>query len=567
MSPFKVRQTTGSLITQDGIRLDADIYTPDLSGTGSGDISEEYPVLLLRQPYGRKIASTVVYAHPRWYAAQGYIVVVQDVRGRGTSQGNFKLFEAEKNDGLETIVWAAQLPHSNGMVGMYGFSYQGMTQLYAASQKPDALKTICPAMIAFDLYADWAYENDAFCWAANLGWAMQLAAETARLKGDEAAFQDLFQASRQLPLYDTFPAYPRILQKLAPDSFYHDWIKRSPQDDYWQELSPASFMDRLDLPMLHIGGWFDPYLRGTMKLYEAMLSQSSQEQRLVIGPWAHLPWGRRLGSMNYGAEAVSFIDQLQIAWFDDILKGKTSPLLSKPKVSLFEMGSNHWQYFEQFPQGEPHCWFLQSTGLANLRPDSGTLGAIAIQNTEDYLVHDPWRPVPAMGGHASLIAGSQERSQLDDRSDVATYTSAPLTQDLSLIGTLTAELYVQSDSPSFDLSVILSDVYPDGQVFNLSQGYRRLKQVAPLAQTRAPIMIPLQAIAIRIPAGHQLRLSLSASCFPAYPVNPGTGQRPHETRLIEAQVIAIAIQSGKDTPSCLRFSAMSPERIESIEPV
>jgi putative CocE/NonD family hydrolase len=172
-----------------------------------------------------------------------------------------------------------------------------------------------------------------------------------------------------------------------------------------------------------------------------------------------------------------------------------------------------------------------------------------------------------MGGHASLIAGSQERSQLDDRSDVATYTSAPLTQDLSLIGTLTAELYVQADSPSFDLSVILSDVYPDGQVFNLSQGYRRLKPAAPLAQTGAPIVIPLQAIAIRIPAGHQLRLSLSASCFPAYPVNPGTGQRPHETRLIEAQVIAIAIQSGKDTPSCLRFSAMSPERIESIESI
>lgn len=542
----KVKQTTGSLIVRDGVRLDADIYTPDVPG--------EFPVLLMRQPYGRKIASTVVYAHPRWYAAQGYIVVIQDVRGRGTSQGEFKLFEAEQADGLDAIAWAAQLPQSTGVVGMYGFSYQGMTQLYAASQQPEALKTICPAMIAYDLYQDWAYENDAFCLAANLGWAIQLAAETARLKGDESTFGQLWQASRQLPLSGTFPAYPQILQDLAPDSFYHDWITRSPQDDYWQALSPATFIDTLNLPMLHIGGWFDPYLRGTLNLYEAMLSQSDQEQRLVIGAWAHLPWGQRVGTMTYGIAAVSNIDQLQIAWFDYYLKGKSSPLLETPRVSLFEMGSNRWHYSDRFPQGEAQVYFLQSTGLANLRPDSGSLVAIAANNREDYLVHDPWRPVPALGGHASLSAGSQERSQIDDRFDVATYTSEPLTQDLSIVGAIAVELYVQADAPSFDLSVVLSEVYTDGRVLNISQGYRRVDQAKSL------IVIPLQAIAIRILAGHQLRLSISGSCFPAYPVNPGTGQRPQETRLLDAQVITIAIQSGIETPSCLRFASLGGDK-------
>jgi putative CocE/NonD family hydrolase len=541
-NPFKVKQTTDFLITGDQVRLDADIYSPDAPG--------EFPVLVMRQPYGRKIASTVVYAHPRWYAAQGYIVVIQDVRGRGTSQGKFKLFEAEKIDGAQTIDWASQLPQSTGVVGMYGFSYQGMTQLYAASQKPDALKTICPAMIALDLYRDWAYENEAFCLTANLGWAMQLAAETARLKGDNSVFGQLFQASRQLPLNDPFPSHPQIIQELAPDSFYHDWILRSPQDNYWQELSPANFVDTLDLPMLQIGGWFDPHLRGTLKLYEAMLSQSHHEQRLVIGAWAHLPWGQRLGGMNYGLDAVSFIDQLQIAWFDYYLKGKSSPLLARPRVSLFEMGSNRWRYFDRFPHGESSCYFLESGGLANLRPDSGTLSEIPRQNSEDYLVHDPWRPVPTLGGHASLPAGSQERSQIDDRPDVATYTSPPLKQALSMIGAMAVELYVLADTPSFDLSVILSELYPDGRIFNISQGYRRIDRA------ESPMLIPLQAIAIQIPPGHQLRLSLSGSCFPAYPVNPGTGQRPHETQLIDAQVITITIRSGVDYPSCLRFSTV-----------
>ena len=137
---------TASMLTRDGVRLDADIYRPDAEG--------KFPVLLMRQPYGRAIASTVVYAHPAWYAKHGYIVVIQDVRGRGTSEGEFNLFVSEKQDGFDTVNWAANLPGSIGKVGMYGFSYQGMTQLYAAAAKPSALTTICPAMVGCDLYAD-----------------------------------------------------------------------------------------------------------------------------------------------------------------------------------------------------------------------------------------------------------------------------------------------------------------------------------------------------------------------------------------------------------------------------
>ncbi|MFM7441683.1 MAG: CocE/NonD family hydrolase, partial [Snowella sp.] len=445
---FSVQKKTVSFLTRgaagalrDRVRLDADLYYPDSLG--------EFPVLLMRQPYGRKIASTVVYAHPSWYASQGYLVVIQDVRGRGTSQGELKLFENEIEDGLETINWAAQLPQSNGKVGMYGFSYQGMTQLYATVHQPPALKAICPAMIAYNLYQDWAYENGAFCLQMNLGWAIQLAAETAKLKGDPDTFQKLYAASRNLPLLDKIPINPSILQELAPDSFYHDWLNRPENDSYWQNLSPEFLLEKVDLPMLHIGGWFDPHLRGNLKLYQKMKHKSQFLQHLIIGPWGHLPWGRKTGEMNYGKSASSFIDAYQIAWFDYFLKGKSSQLLEKLPIQLFEMGSNQWRNLETLNSHQQQIFYLKSNGLANIQENAGQLVTDLLLETSenaeiiDTIVHDPWRPVLSLGGHAGFPSGSCERSSIDTRFDVLTYTSQPLTEDLCLQGEIQVEINVQ----------------------------------------------------------------------------------------------------------------------------
>lgn len=295
---------SASMFTRDGVRLDADLYRPNGAGP--------FPVLLMRQPYGREIASTVVYAHPSWYAAHGYIVVIQDARGRGTSAGEFQPFISEIEDGLDAVTWAAVLPGSSGVVGMYGFSYQGMTQFYAAAAHPPALKTLCPAMSAFDLYTDWATEGGAFCLQTNLSWAIQLAAETARRRGEASAFQALRVAAQDLPLHDLIPANPEILQTLAPESFYHQWLAHAEPGEYWNQLSPKTWMTKVNLPMLHIGGWFDFLLRGTLHGYQAMVAQSQFPQHLLVGPWGHLPWGRRLGALDYGPAASSPIDQIQV---------------------------------------------------------------------------------------------------------------------------------------------------------------------------------------------------------------------------------------------------------------
>jgi putative CocE/NonD family hydrolase len=579
---YSVYLESRSLLTPDGIRLDADVYFPQ--GLG------EFPVLLMRQPYGRTIASTVVYAHPQWYAQQGYIVVIQDVRGRGTSEGEFQLFAQEVTDGAVTINWAAELPGSSGAVGMYGFSYQGMTQLYgaigvtgaigqsltdttlqASDLKTSALKTLCPAMLAADLYADWAYEGGAFCWQLNLAWAIQLAAETARRSEDEEGFAALFQASRSLPV-DTAspPGSPEVLRRYAPDSFYFDWLRHSdPADPYWQTLNPD--LRAIDLPMLHIGGWFDPYLRGTLNLYQQMKQQSRHPQHLWIGPWTHLPWGQQAGSVNFGSAAQTPIDRLQLRWFDHFLKGRDTGLLTEDPVHCFDLGQKIWRTARDCPpptppeptlNSSPHTWHLINTGLAALRTDEGLMmpsipeigvpetgvpeipevNQTSLPSCSAFLVHDPWRPVPALGGHGVIPGGSFNRQTLDDRSDVVTFTTAPFTAPFDLWGSLAVELVLKSPNPSFDVCAVLSVVRGEG-VFNLTQGYRRVMAYTP--QERIHLTLSLQPTCCRIASGECVRLSLSAACFPAYAINPGTGQDPHFTHRQAAQVITLEIHRGQ----------------------
>lgn len=538
---------TVSLLTSDGVRLDADVYYPDAKG--------KFPVLLMRQPYGRAIASTVVYAHPSWYASHGYIVVIQDVRGRGTSEGDFQLFSHEISDGLETVAWAADLPKSNGKVGMYGFSYQAMTQLYAAMGQPPALKTIIPAMMGYNLYADWAYEGGAFCLQNNLGWAIQIAAETSRLRGNTTAYQALYAASKNLPLNSPVPVLPDLMNQYAEDSFYYDWIQYDTPGSYWEQLSPH--LEAVDLPMLHIGGWFDPFLRGNWRLYTEMSRRSQYPQHLYIAPWGHLPWSRKVGSKDYGSGAINTIDDLQIQWFNHFLKdpkdakdpkdGKNqapSPL-PEPAVALFELGSNTWKRSPQLPQPQTLSYFLATTGLAAIREDAGKLvSQLSKEPGQDTFVHDPWRPVPSLGGHAGYSVGQYDRSTLDCRSDILTYTTDPLPSDLSLTGQAIVELFASASTPSFDLSATLSQVDPQGGVYNFTQGYLRVSDPEDF-----PLRIFLQPICIKLPAGHALRLSISGASFPAYAVNNGTGRPLESSELIDQQIITITLRSGTGSPS------------------
>ncbi|GAB4211083.1 MAG: CocE/NonD family hydrolase [Synechococcales cyanobacterium] len=513
---------THSLTTADGVRLDADVYRPEAPG--------EYPVLLMRQPYGRRIASTVVYAHPSWYASHGYVVVIQDVRGRGTSEGTFQLFASETEDGAASVAWAAQLPGSSGQVGMYGFSYQGMTQLYAAAARPAALRTLCPAMCVRDPYSEWAYHNGALCLENTLSWAIQLSAESARLARDPERFRALQRLAQAPPYGD-----PQPLGTLDPESFWHQWLAHPTRDPYWHSLTPD--LSQVDLPMLHIGGWWDPYWRGTLSLYQERCHHSTAPQHLWVGPWPHLPWGRHLHQLDFGAAAVSPIDQVQIRWFDQVLKGIDTGLWQEDAVHLYVVGEGqgkgHWRSFPTWPQPPSQRWFLQGQGLAAIQ--GGSLSPLPSEvGIPDVVVHDPWRPVPSR-------AFGWDRAAIDGRSDVLTYTTDPLEQDVELWGSPVLRLWIVCDHPSWDLSATLSYVLPAGAVFALSQDYGRWSH--PPNAAAHPITLTLSAIGARIGAGSSLRLSLSASQFPAYPVNDGQGSPLPEW--IDLPVITIQVCRGE----------------------
>ena len=538
-----MRQVTGpetvSMTTRDGVRLDADVYRPVEAGP--------YPVLLMRQPYGRRIASTVVFAHPSWYAAQGYIVVIQDVRGTGSSEGRFRAFESEREDGADAVAWAASLPGSTGRVGMYGFSYQGMTQLLALAGGAPALGALAPVMVGWDLHGDWAYEGGALRLADSIGWGIQMAAIRAGYERDTEAVRALSSAARALPLHDETPAYPDVLRRYRDYGHFADWVENeAPDAAYWARTSPRAALagQRMDVPMLHIGGWYDTMLMGTLDAFSAARAASDRPQRLVVGPWPHLPWGRLSGG-DMGPEADAQIDRLQLRWFDGFLKESGGDEYLTTGLDLFDVGAKVWRHFMVWPS-ETQALYLGSLGLAAPTVTDGTLQESIGPAASDAVVHDPWRPVPSFGGHDAAPMGRQDRTALDARADIACYTSEPLNETVLLVGRVDLDLWAEADAPSFDISAVLSEVTPAGRAIVLTQGYRR---VAP-GET-LPVRVSLRAICATIPAGSALRLSLAAASFPAHPVNPGSGAPVADTRHADCQIITLRLSHGGDTPSRL----------------
>jgi putative CocE/NonD family hydrolase len=243
-----------------------------------------------------------------------------------------------------------------------------------------------------------------------------------------------------------------------------------------------------------------------------------------------------VGAVDFGPEASSDIDREQIRWFDRFLKDDGEP---QAPVRLFDLGARAWRDLAAWPEPEPQAWHLSSTGLAVARTEDGRLEREPPPNRPlDILVHDPWRPVPSLGGHDGQPPGPQDRAALDGRADVACYTSAPLAAPLPLAGRVAAELDVTADADSHDLLAVLSQVTPDGRVLTLTQGYLR-------RAGSGPCRVAMRAICATVPAGAALRLSLQGSSFPAFTVNPGTGAGPTDTRLFDCRIVTFAIGRGR----------------------
>ena len=505
----------------DGTQLATRIWRP---ADGSPN-----PVLLMRQPYGRDIASTVTLAHPSWYAARGYVVAVQDVRGCGDSGGRFDPFVAEARDGAVALDWARRLPGGDGKLGLYGFSYQGMTQhlALAGGGRADA---IAPVMSAWDVWEDFASDGGALLLEWTVGWAMQMGALQARRAGDGDAYAEFAAAAATPPLSGTAPALPELATRLRCLTHLADWVGAMDDPAFWSARSPRRVVGEnpaaLTTPALHVGGWFDPFVRGTIAAHAAF-ANAGASARLLIGPWAHIPW--QGGGLS--------VDRLLADWFDALLKGRGS---DGPPLLLWDLTRGEWRSFDAWPTGRRRLW-LAGDGLAA----AGSTGALLFQaprtGSVETFVHDPWRPVPARGHAIADPVGMTERADLDARADVAVFTSAPLTDPLRLVGEVTLRLAVESDAPTFDIHAVLSRVGAEGAAQTLTFGHLRCAGNTPQCEIR------MRPTAATLEPGERLRLSLSGAAWPAFAINPGTGADPETTPRHRCRPITL----GLHTPATL----------------
>ncbi|CAM4353921.1 CocE/NonD family hydrolase [Kerstersia similis] len=543
---------TVAMRTRDGVRLDADIYRPAEAGT--------YPVLLMRQAYGRRIACTICYAHPSWYAAQGYIVVIQDIRGRGTSEGEFLIGEHDASDGADTIAWAARLPGSNGRVGMYGFSYQGYNQLMAAIEAGPALQAIAPAMTPWDAREGWAWKQGALRLQSTLGWATQLAAETARRRGDADAYAELAASAKTLPLNESVPAWPQYMRRHAALCHYGKWLDTPPEDAYWQRISAAAHAPAIaakKIPTLFIGGWYDSYNETVLQAWEDLRARGDWPLRVEIGPWLHFPWTRQVGSQDFGPAAESQMDIAQVRWFDRWLKDAPASAATENGLHVFDLAAHSWKTLPQWPGHELRL-ALSGNGLAALHIGAGRLlapgTALPQQPGTDYLVNDPWRPAPSVGGPYGTPPGPVDHTPTDRRGDVMTFDTDRLTAPLLLAGPIEARLHLSADLPDFDIACTLSRVLPDGRAIVLADGYARTGGTVP----GTAVIVAMHATCATLAAGDALRLSLAASAFPAYALNPGTGENPSWIPASQGAITTLGVHYGPGQQSELRLTLEQP---------
>jgi putative CocE/NonD family hydrolase len=512
----------------DGTALISDHYFPEGEGP--------WPTLLMRQPYGRDIASTVVYAHPVWFARHGYHVAIQDVRGRGSSGGDFYPFRHEAKDGAETIERLSKHPACNGRIGMYGFSYQGATQLLAAARQPSALQCIAPHMTATDLYHGWFYHQGALRLSSTLGWGIQMLREDARRKGLrkasdqlEAAWANVRTQSAHVP----YASHPAIADKSLP-SYVRDWFTHNTPGEYWSNLDVSTSIDKIQIPALHVAGWFDTYLEGSIAGYLAMCNGAATDfarrnQFLVVGPWVHIPWGDRVGDSNLGPAANLNTDEILLRWFNHWLKD-SGDYTHELTIRYFSLGPNQWRSASSL-QPADYPLYLHSAGNANSRKGDGILTNQAPQAEEprDVFVYDPEVPVLAPGG-PQASSGPLDQSVMEMGNNLLVYTSAPATRETEIFGQPKIKLYATTSASHADFTAKLIRVAPSGNAEFLSIGIARsswlFKDESFAADQIHSWEFTLEPTAFVLAIDECLRLEIASSAFPLYDRNPSTATPP-----------------------------------------
>ncbi len=555
---------------RDGTTLYANIYRP----AGGG----RYPVLLRRIPYGKhKPRYRSMYLDPIRVVNRGYIMVIQDVRGRHVSEGEFYPYRHEPHDGYDTVEWCAAQPWCDGNVGMCGISYHGATQWLAAIEQPPTLKAIAPGVTADTYYDSWTYLGGVFQLFWISGWVAAFVLDDLGCRFERApqateALRELirnpYAISNQLPL-KSMSAFRGLAE------YYYDWLDHPVYDDYWKALSPREGFHKVTVPALNIGGWFDGFVRGTIRCYEGVRARGATEiarkhQHLIVGPWLHGPMPPAYAGQGYFGEAASAeaidLQGMQLAWFDHWLKGEDNGVATDPHIYIFVMGENRWRSEDAWPppSAQPRTYFLHSQGKANTFQGDGQLSLDPPRASEpaDHFLYNPLNPVPTLGGaHLSGIpgvfeTGVQEQRPVEARADVLVYTSAPLEQDTEVTGHVELELWAVTSAVDTDWTAALVDVHPDGSAYNVCDGILRARYRESLEHPSLvkpgevyKYHLDMGPTSMLFRKGHCIRLTVSSSNFPAYARDLNTGGCHSEE--VEPCPALQTVLHDANHPSCL----------------
>jgi putative CocE/NonD family hydrolase len=506
----------------DGVRLATDIYRPRADG--------RYPVILVRNPYHNGSARGMPESG-RFYAAQGYVFLHQDTRGRYDSEGAWDPLVNEARDGHDAIEWAAVQPWSNGRVGMLGVSYLAHVQWLAAGEGSPHLKAMIPTFSPMLGYRD-VHRGGAFE-LTRIKWATLMDGRTRQ------EFEYDWEAIlRHLPLIDMDLAAGHDAR------FWRALIRHPSYDTYWERMDVRSRLGKIRAASLNIGGWYDPFLTSTLKAFRGMVEEGGSPearsgQRLLIGPWRHGGHARSsAGILDFGPRAALDLDEHSLRWFDFWLKGEDTGVEDEAPVRIFVMGENRWRDEREWPLARSRFtkYFLSSGGSANTRGGDGILTTEPPGHSPpDRFVYDPRNPVPTRGGNLpgaspGLEPGPFDHGDIEDREDVLVYSTAPMTIETEVTGPLTVVLYAASSAPDTDFTAKLLDVYPDGRAINLADGAVRARYRDSL--TRPALIEPgviyeyridLVATSNLFRRGHRIRVEISSSNFARFDRNPNTG--------------------------------------------
>jgi uncharacterized protein len=534
-----IQQTNLEARMGDGVVLRADAYRPA--------IGDRVPAILVRTPYSK--APHEDRAFIRRAIERGYAVVVQDVRGRYESGGDFYPYVHEGRDGYDAVEWLAAQPWCNGQVAGSGLSYPGATQWLAAVEAPPHLVCIFPSM-SFSSGRQFFYFGGAF----DLSWlpwtAVNVAPEERRrrdLPGPRTAREarEEWRRIERAALRHVPPYRLAYFADAAP--FYYDWLDHPEDGSFWDFADIETRHDRVRVPAMNFSGWHDEgygpigAIRNFGGLRQRGATAASRDPHLVIGPWVHgepRPDTARVGDRDFGAEAGLDYDGLVLDWCDLHVRGVDRGLSKSPRVRLFVMGRNRWR--------EANEWPLPGTTTRPLYLRAG--GRLTWETPPDAEPADRYRydpNDPLEDPHADAGLGPRDQRAVEARTDLLVFSTEPLPEDLEIAGPIECRIWLASTAPDTDLVVRVLDVEPDGPAWNLMSPTLEVLRVRyRLGEDEPRLMTPGEPVEVRLRLavtanlfrrGHRIRVHVTSSFFPHLDRNPNTGTAvAYEDRLVPA---------------------------------